>query len=89
MDDGFKVIVGSDAHVMEKEHHIQWIEIIADGLVFRKFLKPGDFPQASFKIDAQNVQARAYCTQHGLCVERQTAQVPRPNEMTKDTEKAG
>lgn len=69
-DEGVKVLVGEEAHVMEKDHHIQWIEIIADGFVYRRFLKPGDTPEATFKIDAENIRARAYCTQHGLCIER-------------------
>lgn len=35
-----KVKVGSTPHPMEKEHYIEWIEIIANGRVYRKFLKP-------------------------------------------------
>ena len=72
-DEGVKVSVGSDSHVMEEDHHIQWIEIIADGFVYRRFLKPGDAPEATFKIDAKCMRARAYCTQHGLCIERKAS----------------
>jgi superoxide reductase len=69
--DGVKVTVGSDKHHdMEQDHHIQWIEIIADGYVYRRFFKPKETPEAIFRIDADQVRARAYCTQHGLCVER-------------------
>jgi superoxide reductase len=69
--DGVKVTVGSDKyHDMEDDHHIQWIEVIADGLVYRRFFKPKEPPEAVFKIDAESLRARAYCTQHGLCVER-------------------
>ena len=69
-EEGAKVVVGSVHHAMEEGHHIQWIEIIADGLVYRKFLKPDDPPEAMFRVDAPTIRARAYCTQHGLCIER-------------------
>jgi superoxide reductase len=64
--DGFKVKVGSVAHPMEEKHYIEWIEIIADGKAYRQFLKPGDTPEAFFKIDAKQVTAREYCNIHGL-----------------------
>jgi len=35
---------------MEEKHYIEWIEIIADGDIYRKFLKPGDKPEAEFEI---------------------------------------
>ena len=62
----FKVSVGSVQHPMEEKHHIQWIEIIADGKACRKFLEPGDAPEALFKIESKDVQARALCNLHGL-----------------------
>lgn len=65
VDGGFKVKVGSVAHPMEEKHYIEWIEIIADGKVYRRFLKPGDKPEAVFKIDAAKVTAREYCNLHG------------------------
>jgi len=64
--DGFRVIVGSVAHPMEDKHFIEWIEVIADGKAYRKFLNPGDAPEALFKILADKVTARAYCNIHGL-----------------------
>ncbi|HOO36871.1 MAG TPA: desulfoferrodoxin [Deltaproteobacteria bacterium] len=64
--DGFKVKVGSVAHPMEEKHYIEWIELIADGKAYRKFLKPGDVPEAIFCIDAKEVAAREYCNLHGL-----------------------
>ncbi|MCK4601946.1 MAG: desulfoferrodoxin [Phycisphaerae bacterium] len=64
---GLKVSVGSVAHPMEQKHFIQWIEIIyEDGNLCRKFLKPGDAPEATFEIDAKSVTAREYCNLHGL-----------------------
>lgn len=65
-DGGVKVSVGSVAHPMEEKHYIQWIELIADGISYRKFLKPGDTPEAVFKVDASQITAREYCNLHGL-----------------------
>jgi superoxide reductase len=64
--DGFKVSVGSVAHPMEEKHYIEWIELTADGQVYRQFLKPGEKPEAFFKVDARDVTAREYCNLHGL-----------------------
>jgi len=63
---GFKVKVGSVAHPMEEKHYIEWIELIADGKVYRQFLNPGNPPEALFTIDAGQVTAREYCNLHGL-----------------------
>ncbi len=59
------VKVGAVAHPMEEKHYIQWIELIADGMVYRQFLQPGQAPQATFCITAEQVSARAYCNLHG------------------------
>ncbi len=64
--DGVKVTVGSVLHPMEEEHYIEWIQIIADGMSYRKFLKHGDEPVAEFEITADNITAREYCNLHGL-----------------------
>ena len=61
-----KVKVGSVPHPMEEKHYIEWVEIIADGRVYRKFLKPGDKPEAEFEITAKKLEIRAYCNIHGL-----------------------
>jgi len=63
---GVKVKVGSVPHPMEETHYIEWIEIIADGKVYRKFLNPGDAPEAEFEITAVDITAREYCNLHGL-----------------------
>jgi len=65
-DCGYMVKVGSTAHPMESEHYIEWIELIAGESSFRKFLEPGDAPEAFFCTDSDNVTARAYCNIHGL-----------------------
>ncbi len=69
MNGKVKVKVGSVPHPMEEKHHIEWIELIADGKSYRQFLKPGDIPEAVFDVDTTNVedlQAREYCNLHGL-----------------------
>jgi len=63
---GVKVRVGSVPHPMEQKHYIEWIEVIADGRVCRKFLKPGDRPEAEFCIEAKKISARELCNIHGL-----------------------
>jgi superoxide reductase len=39
---------------------------MADGRSYRKFLSPGDAPEAEFEISATDIKARAYCNVHGL-----------------------
>ncbi|MEM2974247.1 MAG: desulfoferrodoxin [Candidatus Micrarchaeia archaeon] len=63
---GVKVQIGSVPHPMEEKHYIEWIEIIADGRNYRKYLKPGDKPEAEFRIKARDILAREYCNVHGL-----------------------
>jgi len=64
--DGYKVTVGSTLHPMLEEHYIQYIELIADGISYKKFLKPGDQPIAQFCVKAEKVSAREFCNLHGL-----------------------
>ena len=63
---GYLVKVGSVPHPMEEKHHIEWIELIANGKSYRKFLKPGEKPEAFFEIKAETVWVREYCNIHGL-----------------------
>lgn len=60
------VKVGSVSHPMEEKHWIEWIELIADGRVYRKHLNAGETPEATFCVDAKSVEARSYCNLHGL-----------------------
>jgi superoxide reductase len=64
--DGVKVKVGSVPHPMEDKHYIEWIEIIADGKLYRQFLKPAAAPEAVFCIKAEKIIAREHCNLHGL-----------------------
>jgi len=65
---GIKVKVGSVPHPMEEKHFIEWIELIADGKVFREYLKPGMAPEATFCLcfTPTTLVAREYCNLHGL-----------------------
>ena len=63
---GILVKIGSIPHPMEQTHYIEWIEIITDGEYCRKFLSPGDKPEAEFEIKAKNIKAREHCNIHGL-----------------------
>jgi len=73
VEGGYKVRVGQNAaHPMEDKHYIQWIELLVGGMAYRRFLKPGDAPEACFCVcdkDAcqdKDVAAREYCNVHGL-----------------------
>lgn len=62
---GYLVKVGAVAHPMEEKHWIQWVELVADGISYTRFLKPGDTPEAEFCVTGKNVYAREYCNLHG------------------------
>lgn len=67
VDGGVLVKVGKEtAHPMVADHYIVFIAICADGVVMRKYLKPGDAPEAFFKTDAKNIFAWELCNKHGV-----------------------
>ena len=59
------VKVGDVAHPMEEQHYIEWIELLADDKVYRRYLKPGVAPEATFQVSADSLTAREYCNLHG------------------------
>ena len=65
-DGTVKVKVGFTPHPMEESHHIEWIEILAEERVYRRYLKPGDKPEVEFRVKAGEIKARGYCNIHGL-----------------------
>lgn len=65
VEGGVRVKVGSVPHPMEENHFIEWIEVEANGQVYRAFLKPGDEPVAEFPVE-QVERVREYCNVHGL-----------------------
>jgi superoxide reductase len=67
VDGGTKVKVGSVSHPMEEKHYIEWIEIINGDYVNRKYLNPGEVPEAVFYVEyKETMKVRAYCNLHGL-----------------------
>ncbi|OQA98995.1 MAG: Desulfoferrodoxin [Bacteroidetes bacterium ADurb.Bin217] len=65
IEGGYKVTVGEVLHPMQPEHFIEWIELIAGDEIYRKYLKPGDTPEAVFYTKATDVYAREFCNLHG------------------------
>ncbi len=64
---GILAKIGSVAHPMEEKHYIEWIQVIAaDGTSNRKFLKPGQAPEAEFCCVDEKATVREYCNIHGL-----------------------
>ncbi|KAJ51741.1 superoxide reductase [Clostridium tetanomorphum] len=66
IEGGVLVKVGEVEHPMIEEHYIEWIEVHTENKVYRKYLKPGEKPQAEFKLDEEVIAAREYCNLHGL-----------------------
>lgn len=63
---GVLIKVGSVEHPMLDTHYIEWIEIVTNKNVYRKYLNPGEQPQAEFLIDEEILFAREYCNLHRL-----------------------
>ena len=64
--EGIIARVGAVLHPMEEKHYIEWIELLIDGRCCRKFLEPGQKPEAQFECGSKDVTVRAYCNVHGL-----------------------
>jgi len=64
--EGVIVKVGSVAHPMEEKHYITWIEVIADGRVYRQNLQPGSKPEAFFPVKTEKMVVREFCNLHGV-----------------------
>lgn len=65
-EQGVNIKVGKQEHPMEKEHYIEWIEIITEKGNSRKFLKPNQKPEANFPVKTEIKKTRMYCNIHGL-----------------------
>lgn len=61
-----KVAVGSVEHPSLPAHYIEFIILVTEGGVQMKWLKPGDKPEATFKVTDKPVAAFEYCNLHGL-----------------------
>lgn len=62
-----EVNVGSVDHPMVEEHFIEWVELITDKGIQRKYLNASEAPNAVFPLgDDKAVAVYAYCNLHGL-----------------------
>lgn len=68
VDGGVLVKVGQNqAHPMNEDHLIKFIEIHTETMVLKAELKPGDAPEAFFPVKKEDViKAREWCNLHGL-----------------------
>ena len=61
------VKVGSVEHPMAEEHWIEWVELVSDKGIQRKYLNPGEAPKVRFLLNGEKPLAvYAYCNLHGL-----------------------
>ena len=60
------VKVGSIEHPSLPAHYIEFIVLVTEGGMQMKWLKPGDKPEAIFKVTDKPVAAFEYCNLHGL-----------------------
>ena len=62
-----EVNVGSVDHPMVDVHWIEWVELVSDRGIQRKYLNPGEAPNVKFILDDEKPLAvYAYCNLHGL-----------------------
>ena len=64
------VCIGSVEHPMQVEHYIEWIILETTKGVYRKYLNPGEKPEATFVLEEGEkvVSTYEYCNLHGLWV---------------------
>lgn len=65
---GYLVKVGDVPHPMIEKHWITFIELRTKDAVYRKYLHPGQEPQAFFATEEEIVEVVSYCNIHGLWV---------------------
>ncbi len=53
-------------HSMEPNHFIEWIELIADRVVYHQALSACDKPIAEFCVKASRIKAKELCSIHSL-----------------------
>ncbi len=62
--EGSSVKIGKEEHPSLEEHYIEWIEVMTDEGVCKRFLEPGDRPVID--VSGSVTRVRAYCNIHGL-----------------------
>ena len=58
-------IIATVPHVMDEDHYIEWIMMIAEGRVEKQVLEIGKPAQTSFPY-VKGSKVYAYCNKHGL-----------------------
>ena len=60
--------IGQEPHPMETDHYIEWIEVVTDKGVIRRFFRPGDKPKFEFELEADEkiCTIYSYCNKHKL-----------------------
>ena len=68
VEGGVLVKVGQNqAHPMNEDHHIKFIEVHTKNMVLKAELNPEDAPEAFFPVKKEDVvKAREWCNLHGL-----------------------
>ena len=79
------VKVGSVNHPMTEEHYIEWVCLLTDKGVYRKYLTPGKMPTATFlMVNEKPIAVYAYCNLHGLWMaSAEVAPIVEPVKETK------
>ncbi|MEF9967353.1 MAG: desulfoferrodoxin family protein [Longicatena sp.] len=68
IDGNLHVQVGSVEHPMLPEHYITFVAVEAGDTIYRKALKPGEKPEATFALNGYKGKVVVYelCNIHGL-----------------------
>jgi len=66
IEGGVIVKVGAVEHPMTEAHYIEWIEVHTANKVYRKYLAPGEKPEATFLLEEEILSVKEYCNLHGL-----------------------
>lgn len=52
-------------HVMEDEHYIEWISMVTENEEIKKFFKPGEIAECTFRY-VKGAKLYSYCNKHSL-----------------------
>ena len=62
--EGDKMVVSVN-HVMEPDHYIEWIAMVTDDKVTKRFFKPGNAPTVTLHYQ-KGAKLYSYCNKHSL-----------------------
>lgn len=61
----FDIVEVEVPHVMEDDHYIEWIAMVSDDKVCKKYFNPGEVAKTTFEY-IEGSKVYAYCNKHGL-----------------------